>query len=236
MKPQKTILFLLVLIPHSLLLGQSSRHQWGVQFRAGISGMVYRDKYEDSEKFIQSGAAIRFSSGIGGLYLYRVNPQLFLQSGLGYELSGYRVKEFEVYQHTPNMPEGVYIGKAHGRINYHHLMLSFSGKAKPLGAETMVYVRGGFAGQINLKHSALTVLEYQNGTVVSDTEALDNNNRIITPFNARLEFGLGLEFKAFGHTGFYVEPTYGFSILPIYRQYEGSYWQYVTGLNLGFLW
>ncbi len=222
-----------------LTLGaQNARFQAGFQIKSGISDMIYRNSaYPSTKSALDKLAAPRFSTGLTLVGLYRMHTQFYLEGGIGYELSGYRIKDFEVIQTTSDNPEGIFAGTAKGIFNYQHLNISFQGRGKPFKGAEQFYLLLGATGQIFVNPTYTEMIDYQDGTSIKTTQELEGNGgRLLIPFNIRLDLGFGYEFKAFGQSGFFVEPVFGYSLLPMYREYSGSYWQYAAGVNLGILW
>ena len=127
-----SLLTLLFCLQAPVLHSQSSKYRFGVQIQTGISDLVFHNpQYPSFETLNREGTTWRLSPGIAALCRYEVNERLWFQAGLGYELSGYRVKEFVLYQSTPEMPEPVRLGTAKGTIHYPDFNLSFYFKVTP---------------------------------------------------------------------------------------------------------
>lgn len=237
MRP-KTIFLLCLALPCAVLHGQASKWRFGFQLQAGISDLMYRNENAASsiEQFFNEGADMRFSPGLSVLGQYTLSRRVVFQGGLGYELSGYRVKEFEVYATTPDNPEGTYLGKARGTFNYHDLNFSIRAKLKPFRTGQHFYLLAGISNMVNIGRKNSSVLKYETGKVEKYKMDLSASADKITPWNLRGDIGFGFEFKAFGQSTIFVEPVFGYSTLPVFTQYGGKYRQYAAGLNLGLVW
>lgn len=221
----------------SELMSQNSEFQFGVQIQAGISNLIYQNEANSSfEKFIQDGSAARFSPEASILGVYTASPRFRVQIGLGYELSGYRVKPFDVYQTTPDMPEGFYVGVARGLIHYHDMTLAFHAKARPMQSLKSFYLLGGVTNLIKMGRKYSTRLMYESGEVEKNTQNFGKEGRTFTLWNFRGDLGFGYEFNITEQGQIFVEPVFGYTFLPVQKEGEGKYWQYSAGIRIGFVW
>lgn len=232
--PVYTLLFL---FSCTGLFSQSSKYDFGIQTYAGISGLEYQNPVNRTyETFIQENSTIRFSPGLMALVQYHISSKFLLQANLGYKLSGYRVKELELYYTTPDKPEGDYLGKAKGRLNYHDLTLGVHAKAKPVANAQGFYIVGGVSSFFNIGRSKTIFLTSINGDHSKTTEKLAGVDQKITPINFSGDLGVGYEFKAFEQSRFFVEPIFNITLLPVYKELQGKYGQFTMGIQLGLVW
>jgi hypothetical protein len=149
---------------------------------------------------------------------------------LGYGLSGYRVKPFELIITTPDSPEGMAVGTAKGVLHYHDATFALQAKAKLLKG---LYLVGGATSLFNLARKQTVKIEYYQGETTRVTEKLPSQYRDIRQWNLRGDIGFGYEFRGFGNTQIYIEPVFGYTFLPVFEEGESKHGQYTTGLNLG---
>jgi hypothetical protein len=230
-------IFLLVTMTASAVLSQTSKYHFGVQIQGGISNLEYQNEANSTfEKFTRDGSAARFSPGASILGVYKASPRFQVQIGLGYELSGYRVKAFEVYQTTPDMPEGVYLGVARGQIHYHDLLLALHAKVNPMHSLKAFYLLGGVTNLLNVGRKYSTTLAYESGEVEKYTQSFGKEGRKITPWNFRGDLGFGYEFNINEKRRIFVEPVFGYALLPVLKEGAGKYYQYSAAIRVGFVW
>lgn len=227
----KHLLFLLFTFLGITVFGQSSKFQFGFQLQAGISDLNFQNKSNEAfEAAVQDGAAPRFSPGAQLFGRYQIAPRFSIQAGLGYSLSGYRVKPFELVITTPDSPEGQAVGNASGILHYHDATFSMQGKLKLIKG---LYLAGGATGLFKLARKQTVKIDYYQGETTRVTEKMPSQYRDIRQANLRGDVGFGYECKGFGNTRIYIEPTFGYTFFPVFEEGTSKYGQYATGLNLG---
>lgn len=219
---------------------QSPRFSYGVQVQTRISDLVFHHpNLPGYEKVVRESATWRFSPGIAPWVRFRLSDRVGFQAGLGYELSGYRLKEFVLRTSTPQNPEPVRVGTSKGTIHYHDLNLSLAVKVKPFQKAERFYLSGGFSQLINIGRYKTIIIHYDNGDRYKGTEPLVSdsptvvNKPALMPVNVRADIGFGFEGKAGANARWYIEPMFGFTLLPVYTESGGEWRQYVAGLNIG---
>lgn len=227
----------------TLASGQSSRFSYGIQLQPRISDLIY--SYPPSpnhEKTVRESTIWRFSPGIAPWAQFRLNDRVAFRAGLGYELSGYRLKEYVLRTFTPQNPEPVRLGTAKATMHYHDLNFSLLVRVKPFKKAQRFYLNGGFSQLVNIGRYKTIVINYDTGERYKGTEPLVSDdpsvvsNPDLTPVNVRADIGFGFELMAGKKVRWYAEPMFGYTILPV-STYSGSESrQYVTGVNIGLGW
>lgn len=220
--------------------GQSPRFSYGIQVQTRISDLVFHHpNLPGYEKAVRESATWRFSPGIAPWVRYQLNDRVGFQAGLGYELSGYRLKEFVVRTSTPQNPEPVRVGTAKGSVHYHDLNLSLGVRVKPFKNADRFYLTGGLSTLFNIGRYQTIVIYYDSGEVYEETEPMVRDEpgaiNVVEPASANLraDIGFGFDWKAWGKTRWFAEPMFGFTLLPVLNLGDGKSRQYVTGINIG---
>lgn len=232
----KTCLWLVLLLATVPMQGQSAKFHFGFTTQAGISDLVFR--YEGNpgvEQFFNESANPRFSPGFGGVGQYQMSEAFLLQAGLGFSLTGYRVKESEISFSTPNNPEPEPIGTARGVVNYRDLQFSLHVKAMPFRSLRRFYFCGGLRQLLNVGRDQNVVIHFYDGTVQRSTESIDGYGRKFRSYNLCVDLGLGYSFKLGTSSSFFVEPFFGYYVFPVFVEGKGEYRQYSTGIQVGYL-
>lgn len=227
----------------TLAYGQASRFSYGVQIQARFSDLIFQHpNLPGYEKLVRESTTWRMSPGIAPWVQYRLNQRLAFLARIGYELSGYVLKEFVLLSSTPQMPEPVRIGKASGVMHYHDLSYSFGVKIKPFKQAKQFYLTGGFAQLLSLGRYRTILAHLDSGNMIKSTEQLlnqvsmDTNRREVHLGYFRADIGFGFELKWTEKIHCYVEPMFGYALSPVYTENDGKYRQYVAGLNMGIGW
>ncbi len=229
-------ILLFALLPWSALFGQDSKFQFGLQLQTGFSDLAYRNPDSSSlETFVNERTSGKYSPGITFLGRYAASKRFAFQVGLGYTLSGYKVKQLDLYQTTPNMPEPTHFGTLRSVIYYHDINLSFHAKAKPIKALAGFYILGGVSNQFDVGRRETLIFAFDAGGMERSTENISSVGRKFRQYNLRGDVGLGYEFETDDFSILFVEPFFGYNLFPIFTEGEGKYRQYLIGLNVGFV-
>lgn len=231
-----SLLTLLFCLQAPVLHSQSSQFRFGVQIRAGISDLIFHNaQYPSFETLNRESATWRLSPGIAALSRYEVNERLWFQAGLGYELSGHRIKEFVLYKSTPEMPEPVRLGTARGTMHYHDFNLSFYTKVKPFRGARRFYLSGGLSNLVKISRRQTIIIHYDAGETIKQKESLQVSGRKFAHWNLRSDIGFGFELNAEGKVPWFIEPVFGYTLFPVISEDSSRWRQYVAGVNVGLM-
>jgi hypothetical protein len=229
-----TSFFLLIT---TLLSAQSTKWTFGLQLHSGFSYLTYQNELNSYYAArVRDNFLPRFAPGGILTVGYRVAPLVTLQAGIGYWLSGARIREQDLIIVTPDLPEGMYNGTFEGKFHYHDLVAPLYIKACPIANHQRFYLIGGFAGMVKLSRQQTIVFHYLDGTQQTIGEDMTDQYRTLTSLNLRSDLGFGYAFPLGKKMKGFLEPLFGYQVFPVIKEGAGKWGQYFLGLNLGITW
>ncbi len=217
------------------LVAQSGKFQFGIAASARITDATYKNKeHPPIEVFFNESYTWRFSTGCALWCRYPATDRLGIQMGIGFDISGYRVKEFPLTTSTPTMPEPVEIGKVKGTVHYYDFTLPVSLRWKPGKSDSKFYLTAGAAPMMKVSRKQTVIIHFNTGEVSKSTVKIpENNDQQFNDFNLRGDAGFGYYIWTSGRFRIYAEPHFSYTLFPVYTGGGGKMRQWYLGINIG---